>query len=59
MRDRYSKRDENKNMFLFDAINFYKWARSQPLPYNSFYFDTGVKLEDILNTPDDSDSFFY
>ena len=27
----------------------------QLLPYDDFKFDKNVKLEDILNTPDDSD----
>ena len=28
---------------------------SQPLPYDEIKFDNNGKLEDILNTPDDSD----
>ena len=28
---------------------------SQPLPYDEIKFDKNVKLEDILNTSDDSD----
>ena len=28
---------------------------SQPLPYDEIKFDNNVNLEDILNTPDDSD----
>ena len=28
---------------------------SEPLPYDEIKFDRDIKLEDILNTPDDSD----
>ena len=33
----------------------YGWAMSQALPYKDLKFDNDIKLEDILNTPDDSD----
>ena len=29
---------------------------SQSLPYHEFTFDRNINLEDILNTPDDSNS---
>ena len=32
---------------------------SQPLPYDGIKFDKNVKLEDILNTPDDSDIDYF
>ena len=32
---------------------------SQPLPYDEIKFDKNVKLEDILNTPDDSDIGYF
>ena len=32
---------------------------SHPLPYDEFRFDRNVKLEDILNVPDDSDIGFF
>ena len=32
---------------------------SQPLPYDEIKFDNTVKLEDILNTPDDSDIGYF
>ena len=31
----------------------------QPLPYDEIKFDKNVKLEDILNTPDDSDIGYF
>ena len=32
---------------------------SKPLPYDEIKFDNTVKLEDILNTPDDSDTGYF
>ena len=32
---------------------------SQPLPHDEIKFDKKVKLEDILNTPDNSDIGFF
>ena len=54
MGDRYVKSDENKKILYIDANNLYGWAMSQYLPYDNIKFDNKVKLEDILNTPDDS-----
>ena len=54
MGDRYIKSDENKKILYIDANNLYGWAMSQYLPYDDIKFDKKVKLEDILNTPDDS-----
>ena len=53
--DRYVKSDENKKILYVDANNLYGWAMSEYLPYNENRFDRNVKLEEILNTPDDSD----
>ena len=55
MGDRYIKSDENKKILYIDANNLYGHSMSQYLPYDEFKFDNTVKLEDILNTPDDSD----
>ena len=55
MGDRYVKSDDNKKILYIDANNLYGHSMSQPLPYNEFNFDKNVKLEDNLNTPDDSD----
>ena len=32
---------------------------SEPLPFDEIKFDQNVKLEDILNTPDDSDIGYF
>ena len=32
---------------------------SEPLPYDEIKFDKDVKLEDILNTPDDNDIGYF
>ena len=32
---------------------------SQPLPFDEIKFDNNVKIEDILNTPDDSNIGYF
>ena len=54
MGDKYVQSDENKNIWYVDAKNLYGHSMSQPLPFDELKFDNNVKLEDILNTPDDS-----
>ena len=54
MGDRYVQSDENKKILYVDANNLYGHSMSQPLPIDELKFDNNVKLEDILNTPDDS-----
>ena len=55
MGDRYVRSDENKKILHVDANNLYGHSMSEPLPYDENKFDNDIKLEDILNTPDDSD----
>ena len=55
MGDRYIKSDKNKKILYIDANNLYGHSMSEPLPYDEIKFDNNVNLEDILNTPDDSD----
>ena len=59
MGDRYIKSDENKKILYIDANNLYGHSKSEPLPYDEIKFDNTVKLEDILNTPDDSDIGYF
>ena len=40
----------------FIANNLYGWARSQPLSSDEIKFSKSVCLEEVLNTPDDSDN---
>ena len=54
MGDRYIKSDENKKILYIHANNLYGHYMSEPLPYDEIKFYNSVKLEDILNTPDDS-----
>ena len=54
MGDRYNKSDENEKILDKDANNLYGDSMSQSLPYDENKFDNNVNLEDILNTPDDS-----
>ena len=42
-----------------DANNWYGCAMSQSLPYDKIKLDKNVKLEDILNTPNDSEIGYF
>ena len=61
MGDRYVKSDENKKILYIDATNLYGQSMSQMLPYDEIVMwhshpDLYMNwLEEILNTPDDSD----
>ena len=59
MGDRFVKSDEYKKFIFVDANNWYGWAMSEYLPYDENKFDNNVKLEDILNTPDDNDIGYF
>ena len=59
MGDRYIKSDENKKILYIDANNLYGHSMSEPLPYDGIKFDNNVNLEDILNTPDDSNIGYF
>ena len=59
MGDRYVISSENKKILYEDANNFYGWAMSEPLPYDEIKFDNNVKLEEILNTPDDNNIGYF
>ena len=57
--DRYIKSDESKKISYIDANNLYGQSVSEPLPYDEIKFDQNVNLEDIINTPDDSDIGYF
>ena len=57
--DRNVKPDENKKILYKDADNLCGWAMSEYLPYDEIKFDKNVKLENTLNTPDNSDIWFF
>ena len=59
MGDRYVQSDENKKILYVDANNLYGHSMSQPLPFDELKFDNKVKIEDILNTPDDSNIGYF
>ena len=59
MGDRYVKSDENKKILYADAKNLFGHSMSQPLLYDEIKFDKNVKIEDILDTPDDSDVGYF
>ena len=55
MGSRYVKSDEDKNILYVEANNLSGRAMSEYLPYDEIIFDNKVKLENTLDTPDDSD----
>ena len=57
--DRNVKSDETIKILYIDAKNLYGNGMSQPLPYVDSERKKDVKLEDTLNTPDDSDTAFF
>ena len=59
MGNRYFKSDDNKKLLYIDANNLYCHSMSEPLPYDEIKFDRDIKLEDIFNTPDDSDIGYF
>ena len=59
MGDRYVKSDDNKKILYIDANIFFGHSMSQPLPFDEIKFEKNVKLEDVLDTPDDSDIGYF
>ena len=59
MGDRYIKSDENKKILYIDANNLYGHSMSESLPYDEIKFDNNINLEDIINTPDDSNIGYF
>ena len=59
MGDRYVKLVYNERILYADAINSNGWAILQSLPHDETKFETCVRLEDILNTPDDNDFGYF
>ena len=59
MGDRYVKSDYNKKILCIDANILCSWGMSESLPYDEIKIDKNVNLEDILNTPDESDIGYF
>ena len=59
MGDRYVKSDDNKKILYIDANNLYGYAMCQSLPYDEIKINNDIKLEDILNTSDDSEYGYF
>ena len=59
MGDRYVISDDIKKILFADAYYFYGHSRSQSLPYDEIKFDRNVKVEEILNTPDDKEIGYF
>ena len=58
MGNRYVQSDENKKILHIDANNLYGHSMSELLPFDEIKYNN-IKLEDILNTPDDSDIGYF
>ena len=54
--DRYVKSAENKKILYIEAKKLYSHSMSEPLPYDEIKFDINIKLEDKINTPDNSNT---
>ena len=52
---RYVKSDKNNKIIYADATNLYGHSMSQFLSYDEIKFEKDICLEEILNTPDDSE----
>ena len=48
-----------KKIINIDATNLYRWAVSESLPENQINFDKNIFIEEILNTPNDSDIGYF
>ena len=65
MGDRNVESDQNKKILYIDAFNLYGYSMSQMLPYDEIEMWHGHAdhymnwLEEILNTPDDSDIGYF
>ena len=65
MGDRYVKSDEDNSILYIDATNLYGYSMSQTLPYDEIEIWHGHPdkywnwLEEILNTPDDSEIGYF
>ena len=59
MGDRYVVSDANKKIIYIVTNLLYGHSGSQPLPCDEIKFDKNMKLEDILNTRDDSDIGYF
>ena len=65
--NRFADNSDGKTVWYIDANNLYGYAMMQKLPHKDFEFVTNmaeheqrsIKLNDILNTPDDSDHGYY
>ena len=59
MGDRYVKSDEDNSILYIDATNLYGHSMSQFLPYDEIKLEKDICLEEILNTPDDSEIGYF
>jgi hypothetical protein len=53
--DNYDSTKPSIYLMYWDANNLYGWPMVQPLPYKDLKFRNDITIEQILNTPDDSE----
>ena len=59
MGDRYFKSTDNKKILYKDCTNLYGHRMSPPLPYDEIKFEKDICINEILNTPDESDIGYF
>jgi hypothetical protein len=53
--DNYDSTKPSNYLMYWDANNLYGWSMVQSLPYKDLKFRNDITIEQILNTPDDSE----
>ena len=56
---RYVRSDNDRKISYIDANNLLGHSKYQMLPYDENIFEKDVKLESVLNTPDDSNIGYF
>jgi hypothetical protein len=57
--DNFNKDKPSNYLMYWDANNLYGWAMRQYLPHGNLQFDNTVSLDEILATPDESDTGYF
>ena len=53
--ENYDEKKESNYIIYLDANNLYGWAMSQHLPYDSIEINNNIKIEEVLETPDENE----
>jgi len=55
----YDKSKPSNYLMYWDANNLYGKSMTMPLPYGNLKFDTDITIDEILATPDDSETGYF